>query len=731
MSELDDTMNEATRKNCMTSLYKPSAALLLALLLAACAGEEIGPDSDGDGLTDSQEATFGTDPANPDTDGDGLLDGEDPEPWEATQPTLTLEAGEIEELETYRQALIRVELKNPAGALLTGKVLEGETDLGTLSPIEENQDGSYDTYIRTGAGGVATVIISYNDPTGAYLEARNSVRVEFPSDMVYAQPGMNTDGFVDAGGLEGSLRVLTVNADSSNWPGRQPLPTADAYVQVDLPDGETLSMRSDENGAAVFVDPRLSGPVTITAGAEGARYITIVDVDAKNVTIPISDLDFVPGRDEGTVGSVAGLVSGFLGEHGLEPFPPDANLFGQINIAIVQIAPRNVPLSSLSAGSILEPPSGDQAGGIELPSNMVLFYPDEPDAATYTMENLRPGEYLVFALAGEARDIVQAVTDPYALRFEPRALAISEASVEAGVETEVDLHLTVSLLEGAGEIPVNLGNLPIDPITEEPLPNALLLPVFDTGKGFIFVDVNGDYNQPDYENPTSIVFPDPEDQTIQDLGLLLDPLAVGLAGRAAQSGADPPGISTVIRHRPAPATDLVDYDDASVWLPLPVGSDPEPPTGPAPLSLDAVGGTLTDRHFAWELYDETVEPDLFVLRINYMTPSTVNTLIPTLTLGGPRSHMLWEVYVPGSSREVTLPVLPAEAPGQPVLLNPDPSDDRDDVNHTYAEDVLELEINLYELGTTKTFNYNNDFQLSDLNLEAKAVAQDSYLFRVD
>lgn len=32
-------------------------------------------DSDGDGLSDDEEAALGTDPNNPDTDGDGVLDG--------------------------------------------------------------------------------------------------------------------------------------------------------------------------------------------------------------------------------------------------------------------------------------------------------------------------------------------------------------------------------------------------------------------------------------------------------------------------------------------------------------------------------------------------------------------------------------------------------------------------------------------------------------------------------
>jgi hypothetical protein len=43
--------------------------------LAPCAGGQ--PDTDGDGLNDTQEASLGTDPNNPDTDGDGLDDGDE------------------------------------------------------------------------------------------------------------------------------------------------------------------------------------------------------------------------------------------------------------------------------------------------------------------------------------------------------------------------------------------------------------------------------------------------------------------------------------------------------------------------------------------------------------------------------------------------------------------------------------------------------------------------------
>ena len=34
-------------------------------------------DTDGDGLTDEEEAVIGTDPLNPDTDGDGITDGDE------------------------------------------------------------------------------------------------------------------------------------------------------------------------------------------------------------------------------------------------------------------------------------------------------------------------------------------------------------------------------------------------------------------------------------------------------------------------------------------------------------------------------------------------------------------------------------------------------------------------------------------------------------------------------
>lgn len=61
-------------------------ALLSVLLVSACSeprgdgnldAATAAADSDGDGMSDADEAIFGSDPASADTDGDGLLDGEE------------------------------------------------------------------------------------------------------------------------------------------------------------------------------------------------------------------------------------------------------------------------------------------------------------------------------------------------------------------------------------------------------------------------------------------------------------------------------------------------------------------------------------------------------------------------------------------------------------------------------------------------------------------------------
>jgi hypothetical protein len=67
----DETLREACVERVRDQQEEEEAAKTLA--------EQTDPDSDtdNDGLTDAQESTYGTDPANPDSDGDGYLDGDE------------------------------------------------------------------------------------------------------------------------------------------------------------------------------------------------------------------------------------------------------------------------------------------------------------------------------------------------------------------------------------------------------------------------------------------------------------------------------------------------------------------------------------------------------------------------------------------------------------------------------------------------------------------------------
>jgi hypothetical protein len=277
------------------------------------------------------------------------------------------------------------------------------------------------------------------------------------------------------------------------------------------------------------------------------------------------------------------------------------------------------------------------------------------------------------------------------------------------------------------------GAIPVDPATGERLANVLALPVIDTGAyGFVFADVDGTFNREGFANPVRLPFPSAADFS-RFPDVTLTPLVVSLGGRVAWKGADPPGISVTISNDFAPG-DRLSLADPGLWWDLPRGVEPAPP--PAGSDLDAVGGTLAvggaarGGRFAWEGIERPRRPDLYVVRLNVMT-SAPRSFVEGYSLGGPAAHPIWEIYVPGDRTSLTLPVLPADAPNQPVLRNPVPNDAKDPAPpHVYAADTLEWELNAYALGEGKAFDQGDGFLLSDLSLHCPGVSQDSWLFRV-
>ncbi len=63
------------KRDLRLTRVSPRAGAPGTALVPDAAAARVAGDRDGDGLTDDEEATLGTDPANPDTDGDALLDG--------------------------------------------------------------------------------------------------------------------------------------------------------------------------------------------------------------------------------------------------------------------------------------------------------------------------------------------------------------------------------------------------------------------------------------------------------------------------------------------------------------------------------------------------------------------------------------------------------------------------------------------------------------------------------
>lgn len=76
---LDPLWADATHANDNFDLLPASPAIGAATNLANIGASQVGappsPDSDRDGLSDREEALWGTDPNDPDTDGDGVIDG--------------------------------------------------------------------------------------------------------------------------------------------------------------------------------------------------------------------------------------------------------------------------------------------------------------------------------------------------------------------------------------------------------------------------------------------------------------------------------------------------------------------------------------------------------------------------------------------------------------------------------------------------------------------------------
>lgn len=709
--------------------------VVLAAVVQGSCGRSLGADRDGDGLTDRQEATFKTNPDKVDTDGDGIPDGSDPDP--VALPRLTLTASPVFRDGTNLQCVeVVAHLQNSRGQALPGRIVRFEWPGSSLDAVDSREDGTYRVRPCTADRIQARVQATYTDPADPLLTASDAVTLSFIDPIV---PGVNTTPHKGAGPIRGALRVYAL----SNVTAGTPKPFEGATVAVQ---GRYGWWPSKVTGPEGFVDylagqdvVDVAGPVDITVGAEGHRFTTYLGVDAASVAIQVARLDPVLPRDLARVGTIEGTVTGFAGEYGLPRFPPGGllDVFStdkEVPLALVQLSIKDVPLSSMSMGSVLEAP--EDLGGLPIPSNMAICSlanrPDATCAPSFKMLNVPEGQYLLFALGGTASKVIEAIQNPYQLVFRPRAMAIARVQVQGGEVTTQDLRLNIDLRPEPGTtVEIKLGNVPNDWQTGTPFPSRLVMPVMDTGgEGFLWVTVDGSYNQAGFSGAVNVRFPEDDNEFLgcgpKGLCLKLNRLAVGLAGRAPILGGDPPGISTPVL--PGVVTgDSVDFSTVDAWLEAPQLTVPKPVS--AGMVLDAVSEEKFTGTVEWKPVVTPRSPDLYVLRVNYLTAAPLNGLIEEApgTLGGPRSHCLWEFFVPADRSRVDVPVLPEDAKARPVLANPQPTAEDDLSPHRFGPKTVELELSAYVLGAGgKPFQYSDDFAYSDVNLQCAVVSQDSF-----
>lgn len=737
------------QRRCSIALY--ALSIVAIAMASSCTAEVRGLDSDGDGLSDEQERMFCTDPHHPDTDGDTIPDALDPSPCDKPKINVVPTVVSTISTETQATATVQIAVRDANGRWIDDDTLEVRTTFGELTPLTKIGTGIFEISLSSSNDGAAEVTFSLmhanvSETILVELKLKKEMTVEpnpdnpdpekptpppessSCADFVLTTPGVNPGIYANSGKMDGKLIVAAVDGQSLDWSDSALRAKPGAYVQVDLGDGSVLLGTTDDNGCVAFEDERLKSEVTVTIGAQKARYVTMTHIDARVIVFPLISRD-ITQKDAKTEGAkVTGTVRGFWGETGLPTLPPqNTNVFGTINIAIVQAAIRNMPLSSMNTGSILRPPNGESVTAelFDIPPNLVLSNKRDPSLSRFSLDKLEPGKYLIFALAGAGGNILAASQNPYELKFKPMALGIKEIEVRAGETVDIDLPLQIDLRTNTDDARLHFGQLPTDPKTGQALPMGLVLPMIRTGKGYIFLDVNSEWNLPNFSNPISLIFPRAVDKVLTSLGLSVDPMVVGLAARRAVSGFDLPGISTRVSHivfdKSSTAPPAIYMNDGAQWPSLPKFVTPEPPQSEA---LDAVGGNLyPDRKIAWEMKSDA---DLTILRLNYMTPPVHNKILNS-DIGASQAHLLWEIYVPAPYREVVLPSLSEQAPDYPVLVNYEPT--TKDAAYQYDETTIELEINAYYMGP-KHFDYERDFCFEDVNIHSSSVSQDSYLISV-
>ncbi len=257
-------------------------------------------------------------------------------------------------------------------------------------------------------------------------------------------------GGTGGGPISGSISVRVVLDGTTD-------PVAGAFVMIGSWPGDPFDGNwglTSAAGEISFADPALQGPVTVTAGAAGLRYFTLVSVDANDLVIPLK-----PVSMSEPVYEVGDFVSGIDVDNGWLNSGD-----GFLDMAFVIPAFEMNPLMAFNMANLLGPSDTVDILGqpFEVPSN--VFIPQQYESFVevnkeYYSLYLGAGDYTLSALSGRvsveaflaAGDIVGLI--PQIGWRETDILDVTVAGDNYGADLFVDPDLT-------GSVNLTLGNLP-------------------------------------------------------------------------------------------------------------------------------------------------------------------------------------------------------------------------------------------------------------------------------
>ena len=362
--------------------------------------------------------------------------------------------------------LVDLELQGPFGqqAMLNQAFrYHADLQLTALRPVRGGMSGG--TYVRLYGSGfldgaipeilfgdspasdvqvISDSLITLRSP--AHAPALLNVTVQRPQQQdtlsrayTFYDPGFLFGG-VRGGEIDGAIYVTCYNSMT-----RMGIP--DLSVQLGLHTGAYFAL-TDANGQATLSGPDLQGPQTITVAGAGYASITLVQVNAKEITVFVNPTSFSSSSGSPPPlpppPSISGSVSGFA----KELFDPAALGPDESALAIVETSVRTV-FNSPQAPTATQYVVAN--GGL------------------YTIPASRPGRLAIVAVAG----IFNASDGS----FRPRQIGFHRGvSAAYGDQlTDVDIELTVPL---NSSLDVTLPNIPLgDPDPE----SGVVMPFINFG----------------------------------------------------------------------------------------------------------------------------------------------------------------------------------------------------------------------------------------------------------